>query len=329
MKSYFGFGLGIVISLFFSACTRDDDFIDSTFEGDTGSVYVAVFGDTQYITNPISISVYEHSLNWIIQQVNRGLHFNCILHTGDITNNNRIEQWDSFSEAMSPIAGTIPFYSMIGNHDYTWGENNKIYNRDDTHFNEYVQYSLSVGNVVEWYEKGHMENIVVKNTIFGQRLDFLILEFGPRKEVVDWADKYVKNHPDHLFILMNHEFLEKGGGIRTVKSTAEAQFERSSVVSPMQLWDSLIKCNDNIRLVLCGHVGGLYAYTIDNNDYGREIVEIQHNIQDSKYRNDNWLMLWDFPAWSDSANVCIYNTKTHQYFNDQQILFKFRYKDEL
>lgn len=313
-----------------SACAQDKGINTISEQGDMSSpVYMAVFGDIQYLTNTDNINVYEHSLNWLRSKVDEGWHLNCILQTGDITNNNRINQWESFYQATTPIAYQIPYYSMIGNHDYTWGENNKINDRNETHFNEYVQFPLSLQKVVAWYEKGRMENIVVENIIYGQRLDLLILEFGPRVEVVEWADAYVKAHPDHYFILMNHEYLEKGGGRRTSGITARAQFVGDSVVSPEQLWNNLIKCNDNIRVVLCGHVGGLYALTIDTNDYGREIAQIQHNIQGSDYRYDNWLMLWEFPAESDSANVCIYNTKTGQYYNDQQCLFKFKYRETL
>ena len=152
------------------------------------------------------------------------------------------------------------------------------------------------------------------------------MEFGPRKDVVTWADAYVKAHPDHLFILMNHEYLEMGGGRRTTGLKCKARLRNTTYTTPEQLWKKLIKCNDNIRIVLCGHVGGLYALTLEENDFGREIPQIQHNIQGADYRYDNWLMLWAFPMESDSASVCIYNTKTEKYFDNQRTLFKFNYK---
>ena len=80
--------------------------------------------------------------------------------------------------------------------------------------------------------------------------------------------------------------------------------------------------------VLCGHVGGLYALTIDTNDFGHDVPQIHHNIQSPDYRYDNWLMLWEFPAESDSVNVSIYNTRTGKYYNNHDVLFKFRYREE-
>ena len=126
---------------------------------------------------------------------------------------------------------------------------------------------------------------------------------------------------------MNHEYLEAGGGRRTEGLKCAARLRKcSTFLTPEQVWDSLVKVNDNILCVLCGHVGGLYAITVDTNDYGREIPQIQHNIQSFDYRYDNWLMLWEFPAESDSAKVFIYNTRTGQYYNNQNCLFKFKYR---
>ena len=304
IKRYFRLLFLLASLICLSSCTEDiipSPVVDDVFQAEPSSDYIAVFGDIQYTTNPLYINVYQHSINWIEQKKKEGCHFSCILHTGDITNNDWVSQWMCFQTATNTIANSIPYFSMIGNHDYTWGEGNKIYDRKNTHFNEYVQFPLSLERVIASFEEGRMENVVIENRIKGNRLDFLILEFGPREEVVTWADAYVKAHPERNFILMNHEYLEQGGGRRTSRTTAEAQFDDPTIVSPEQLWNKLIKC----------------------------IPQIQHNTQSPKYRYDNWLMLWEFPAETDSANVFIYNTKSKHYYDNREILFRFRYKDDL
>lgn len=288
--------------------------------------YIAIFGDIQYYTNPVYIHTYQHSVDWILNQARTGKRINCVLHTGDITQHSSIDEWELFHNATSELATEIPYFSMIGDHDYKW-EESLINSRDSTHFNEYIDFPLTRSKVVAYYEEGKMENVVIENHIHGQRIDLLILEFGPREEVVAWADAYVKAHPAHRFILMNHEYLEKGGGRRTKGLKCVSRLQNTTYTTPEQLWNNLVKCNDNILCVLCGHVGGLYALTFDTNDFGREVPQIQHNIQSLDYRYDNWLMLWEFPAYSDSANVKIYNTMTGQYYNDQETLFKFWYRE--
>ena len=320
--------IAVLLIPFRSSVWGKDD-LDTNMESpshEPSSVYIAIIGDIQYYTNPTYIGIYQHSLNWIQQKSEEGWHFNCILQTGDITQNNRSSQYDCFYQATYPISQNIPYVTMIGDHDYTW-DGPLINDRHSTLFNEYVQFPLTTEKIVAWFEEGRMENIVVENTIHGQRLDLLVLEFGPREEVVAWANDYVKAHANQNFILMNHEYLEKGGGRRTYDLKCH-RLLNTSYVEPNELWNKLIRCNDNIRLVLCGHVGGLYALTIDTNDFGREVPQIQHNIQSSDYRFDNWVMFWEFPVDSYTANVFIYNTKTEKYYEDKSILFQFRYRDE-
>ncbi len=346
LKRFFFIFALILISIEITSCNKEDDWIvndivkgdDDIVKGDDNIVddeeqdkevldavteYIAIFGDIQYYTNPTYIQLYKNSVDWIYRQKQLGIHINCVLHTGDVTQGNSINSWQLFYDNTLELASVIPFITMIGDHDYTW-DDARINDRLSTHFNDFVSFPLTVNKVVAWFEEGRMENIVVENTIHGQRIDFLILEFGPRVEVVEWADKYVKSHPDVKFIMLNHEYLEAGGGRRTTGLKCERRIRNSSYTTPEQLWEKLIKCNDNIRCVLCGHVGGLYAYTEDINDFGRIIPQIQHNIQGPKYRYDNWLMLWEIPANEDIVKVSVYNTQSGMYFDDKRVLFDFK-----
>lgn len=290
------------------------------------SEYIAIFGDIQYYTNKTYIGLYKHSVDWILAQYKRGTNIACVLHAGDVTQKNEISSWSLFNSATSELANNILYVSMIGDHDYSW-DGQFIKDRDLTHFSGFVNYQKTLTCVEAMYEPGRMENIVVRNTIHGERYDILVLEFGPRPEVVVWANQWVSSHPDIKYILMNHEYLEAGGGRRTEGLKCAARLRKcSTFLTPDQLWDSLVKIHNNILCVLCGHVGGLYAVTFEKNNFGRDVPQIQHNIQSAAHRYDNWLMLWDFPAYSDSANVFIYNTKDGQYYHGQSSLFTFKYQ---
>lgn len=319
------------LTVSFMACSSEDEGDEPMviMEYNDSSEYIAIFGDIQYYTNATCVSLYKHSCDWILAQKHAGMNVNSVLLVGDVTQHNNDGLWGYFQNATKELVQEIPFISAIGDHDYTWGEDGlTITDRNKTEFSNYLGFPLTKQKVVAWYEKGHMENVVVENYIHGIPIYFLVLEFGPRKEVVDWANEYVKSHPDIHFILMNHEYLEKGGGRRTSGLVCVVRLKNSSstYTTPTQLWNRLIKKNDNILCVLCGHVGGLYAYTPEKNDFGREVPQIQHNIQSSAYRYDNWLMLWEFPTESDSVNVSIINTKSMKNYEDKSLLFKFRYR---
>ena len=320
----------IFCSTSFEACNDVEEFIpipdDKPGILNTNSDYIAIFGDIQYYTNPQYINLYRHSLDWILHEYKNGRNIVCVLHTGDITQTNAVSQYDVFYNATYLIGAEIPFYSLIGNHDYRWYDDIHIDGREDTHFNEFAVFPQSMQNVEAQFETGRMENIIVRTVVQGHILYFILLEFGPRDEVVEWANQYVRRNPDINFVVCTHEYLEKGGGRRTTGLKCVSQLQNTTYNTPEQLWNRLIKCNDNIICVLCGHVGGLYALTIDVNDYGHEVPQIQHNIQSPNYRYDNWLMLWEFPEKGDSASVFIYNTKTELFYNYQTTLFNFKYR---
>lgn len=324
----------IIVSFLFctsliEACTDVEEFIpipnDKPGILNTSSDYIAIFGDIQYYTNLQYINLYRHSIDWILHENKNGRNIECVLHTGDITQTNDESQYEDFYYATYYLGTELPYYSLIGDHDYTWYDGIHIDGREDTHFNEYAVFPQSMQHVVAQFETGRMENIVVRTVVQGQDLYFILLEFGPRDEVVEWANQYVKRNPDIKFIVCTHEYLEMGGGRRTKGLKCVGRLQNTTYNTPEQLWNRLIKCNDNIICVLCGHVGGLYALTIDVNDYGHEVAQIQHNIQGSQYRYDNWLMLWEFPEKGDSANVLIFNTKTEQYYDNKTTLFRFKY----
>ena len=317
-----------VILLFCQCCTKtiEDDIIYPSIVEPNESEYIAIFGDIQYCTNSKYIGIYQASINAILNSLNNGARINCVLHTGDVTQDNNPESWKLYYNATRLLADKTLYVSAIGDHDYTWHDDIRITDRNDTHFSEYVSFPKTISKIVAQFETNHMENVVIENKIHGERYDILCLEFGPRKEVVEWANQYVSSHPEVMFILLNHEYLEKGGGRRITGLKCVTRIRNSSYTTPDELWNQLVRRNNNIVCVLCGHVAGLYAVTFEKNDFDRVVPQIQYNIQGPDYRYDNWLMLWEFPNDGDSTSVSIVNTKTLNFFSDSKSLFKFRYR---
>lgn len=292
----------------------------------TSSEFISVFGDIQYYTTTENMKLFKYSLDWI-EYENRLVNILCTLHTGDIVQvNTDRSEWASFDSAISDFSKSIPFISCIGDHDYTWHDNIYIDSRYETNFSEHTKFPLVTNRIEAAFESGRMENIIVRNEIHGKRVDLLLLEFGPRKEVVKWAYDWVASHPDIKYILMNHEYLEQGGGRRQTGLKCKARLRNTTYTTPNELWDNLIKKLNNIVCVLCGHVGGLYAVTYEKNDFGREVCQIEHNIQGSPYKYENWVMMWEFPVDSEDAVVSIVNARTGELFESKDTLFTFKYR---
>lgn len=323
------YGLSIVLTLVASCSDKFEVQISTQKqkkkEYKDPSQYIAVFGDIQYYTNSVDDYLFRTSLEWI-KKATDTIDIIGVLHTGDITQSDDIlTEWPYFDAAIRGISDIIPFISAIGDHDYSWSKT-LIVDRNDTHFSSHVRFPIVTKRIEASFERNRMENIVVRNEIHGERVDFLVLEFGPREEVVEWANEWVSSHPDVKYILINHEYLEQGGGRRVKGLKCVSRMRNTTYTTPDELWERLIKCNDNILCVLCGHVGGLYAVTVEKNDFGREVCQIEHNIQGPIFRYDNWLMIWKFPKEEDEAIVSIINTKSGEKYNNQDTLFTFKYR---
>lgn len=290
------------------------------------SAYMIVLGDIQtYTMDAVNMPYLQNTISWIWSQKQYEKNISSILQVGDVTDCNSTQHWERFYDCTLPIAKEILYVTCVGNHDYDWDAEAKINDRKSTHINKYALFPLTSRSIVEYFEKGRMENIIVANTINGERCDILVLEFGPRVEVLKWADRYVSSHPDRKFILMTHEYLTRAGKRISEESYAELQLRNTTWTTPEQVWQQLVKNNDNIVCVLCGH-NGFSAQLFSENSVGRKVPQILFNLQYQNNGGDGWIQLWEFPQQGDSVSVSVYNTITREFHPDPSTSFKFRYR---
>lgn len=292
------------------------------------SEYIAVIGDIQeYMENDDYIDYYVSTVNWILSQHIVKKNINCILQVGDITNDGSKLQFEKFRNNTKYISEYIPFIACIGNHDYKWSSKYEIINRKNTLFSEYISFNKTNELIVARFEDGRMENIVLRNRIGGEDVYILVLEFGPRKEVVKWANDFVRKNRNVKFILLTHEYLTAKGERIDTDSYAEYQIKNTTISTPEELWQDLVKDNNNIMCVLCGH-NGFSNVLLSENSSKRMVPQILFNLQYQKNGGDGLLQLWEFPENSDSVYIKIYNTVSHQWYTDDVVVdkFCFRYK---
>ena len=312
----------------FSACDRLDSyeipFTDTVLSKE--NEYIIILGDIQeYTSNGDYLPYLKATMKWVQAQIEQNVAIRCVLQNGDITNENSINQWERFYDVTKNVASLIPYITCTGNHDYDWDSEQHINDRSSTHFTEYTSFPVTTDLIISQFEVGRMENIVVKNYIQDQRYDILVLEFAARQEVVEWADQYLKSHTDQKFILLTHEFLWKDGERVHEKSFGEMQIRNSSYSSPEYLWDQLIKVNNNIVCVLCGH-NGFSQQLYSENVSGRLVPQILFNLQYLENGGGGWIQLWEIPKGSDSVSGKVFNTVTGVYHTNPLTFFKFRYK---
>ena len=129
------------------------------------------------------------------------LNIVCVVTEGDITNDNSEKQWTAANNALSVLDGVVPWCPVMGNHDMPPGGTV----RDAQAFNKYCgpwrfeKYRWYGGH----FESGN-ENAYYLINAEGIKLLILCLEFGPRDEAIDWANKVVAEHKDRRIIVVTH-----------------------------------------------------------------------------------------------------------------------------
>lgn len=320
------FGLTIAL-LFVSATAASWDFtVDVSSEShpdtvlNTESRYIAVFGDIQnYFNTNTNMQYYRGSLEWISRH-SSNIAF--MMHTGDVTNNNYVSQWENFQTITTPFTETLPFYTCIGNHDYWCNATNPWNHRDSTRFSDYVGFPSTVSHIVAYYEPSNYENILVREEMFeNDPIYLLVLELEPRRAVVRWADSLVQTIPDDRIILITHRFVNANGNRYRNKN----YMTDSESSAPQYVWDSLIFRNDNIRCVLCGHVSSQSRVLYSTNSTGRIVPQIEFNIQRQPHGGNGLIELWEFDREGD-VFVRTYNTHTERFANDSISEFQFKFR---
>lgn len=294
------------------------------------SEYIVVIGDVQeYMEYNDYAEYFYHSLEWIRTQYEMGAKIRCVLQVGDITHGNNDKPWRRFIKGAPVVADVLPLLICTGNHDYDWvWEDGRalILDRNTCRFNDFVRYDIVEQGMRYRYEENRIENYIYPVTIQGETLNVIVLEYGPRREVVDWISDIVRRSPAERFLLMTHEYLwhgERAGNDNLVDWHMGGTGVSHS--NPEYIWENLVSINDNIIGVVCGH-NDFSNVLFSANCAGREVPQVLFNLQYQKNGGNGMIELWEFPKDSDRCIVRVYSTPTHDWVDDDVTPFSFTYK---
>lgn len=302
----------------------DDPYADAVLKAgepplpQPGSFTIAVLPDTQNYSEKHP-KTFLAQTQWIVDnQAKRNIV--ATLHLGDITNRNTVAEWKNAVAAMKQLDGKVPYMFCPGNHDYSKGGGCK----DRTSLiNDYfplshVQKQSTFGGVYD-REPDRVENNYHLLNAGDRRFLILALEFGPRKDVVRWANEVVAKHKDREVILITHAFIysdetrydwKKYGDKQKWNPHAYpvAKATKDDVTDGQELWEQLISRHENFILTLNGHVlnDGL-GKVITSTPAGREVPQLLVNFQMKPNGGDGWLRLLEFCADKKTVNVFDYS----------------------
>lgn len=271
------------------------------------SFTIAVLPDTQVYCQAHPEGFMAQT-KWLVEN-KEARNIAAVLHLGDITNRNTPEQWDVAVKAMSQLDGHLPYFMVPGNHDYSAGGSAKD---RTTNLNEYFPLAKfkdqpTFGGTYD-KEADRMENTYHLFSSGGRDFVVIGLEFGPRADVVRWANEIAEKYSDREAILITHAYIyfdetrydwKKYGAKQhwNPHSYGVAKATGDDVMDGEELWNNLVSKHENFIFTLNGHVlnDGLGRVT-STTPGGRDVHQMLVNFQMKPNGGDGWMRLIEFTS---------------------------------
>jgi hypothetical protein len=198
------------------------------------------------------------------------------------------------------MEGRLPYTLCAGNHDY--GPQGDSSDRV-TLLNE----MFPVEDFAQWptfggvMAPGRMDNSFHRFSAGGAHWLVIVLEWGPRDEVVAWANQIMTAHPDHRGILVTHAYVDRDSTRLDHRAAPKAWTHNphdSPIPGPVndgqQLWEKLVRKHD-FRFVFSGHILGQgTGYLASRNDLGRTVHQMASNYQHRDLGGQGYMRLLEF-----------------------------------
>jgi hypothetical protein len=290
------------------------------------SFTIAVLPDTQHYSERYPEQFLAQTA-WIAENV-KDRNIACVLHLGDVTNHNTQREWDAAVKAMNQLDGKVPYFMVPGNHDYS--ENGSCKDRT-TGFSDAFPVAKfkglpTFGGIYD-REPDRPENSYHLFSAGGRNFLSICLEFGPRKDVVRWANEVAAQHKDRAVILTTHAYMyfddtrydwRKFGAKQSWNphNYPIAKATSDDVSDGEDLWKNLVGTHENFILTLNGHVlGDGLGRTMTRTPGQRDVHQVLVNYQMRPKGGDGWLRLLEFR--SDGKTVAVYDySPTRQQRNE-------------
>lgn len=263
---------------------------------ETHTFSVVWLADTQNMAYFDYPEALESMGSWIVEnRIEENIA--CVVQTGDLVDNGWAEwQWRNYDKLHDQFAGEIPFFFVAGNHDLgvklqKWDAYlSKDFVREVPRSNTFERGKAIYGTFDEGGEK------------------FIIIGagYGAEKEAAAWINRVLETHRDYTAILLFHRYIKAGG-------------EYSAVGKEM--FELLVKPNQNVRLILCGHFHGNTAYRfeeIDDDGDGtpdRTVNALMYNYQDWE-KDCGQMRLLTFDVGARSITVNTFSPYTGKNYRD-------------
>lgn len=233
--------------------------------------------------------ITQRMTEWIAENAVR-LNAKYAIVTGDFVNHRQADyEWANAAGALSVLEGTIPLFTVAGNHD----------TQDDT-YETYLSffgeaYAANVATFGGAYQggRGRYDLLDIGDT------HLLLLGMGYRidNDAMQWMNDVLAEYADRTAILCFHGYMDPDGSY-----TSDGKNLFVNVVAP----------NPNVKLVLCGHRHGVLhnAVACDADGDGvndHTVYQFVSDYQDEGKGGDGYLNILTFDPASEELRVTAYS----------------------
>lgn len=301
-----------------------------------GTLRLAVLPDTQSYLESCP-EIMESQFEWLADNSHR---IDYVLHVGDITQGNTHAEWALARIYFDKIKGKIPYAIALGNHDMGSAPNKFADTRDSSLANKYFPKDelKNFSDLRGGFEEDKIDNTFHTFEKGGIKWLILSLEFGPRNEVLDWANIVVSDHPDHKVILITHAYMYienrrqgEGDNWRAHGYGVGKETGDQAVNDGEQTWEKLVSKHPNFFMVYSGHVlheglGRLVSEGDDGNKVYQFLANYQRGVKGYGEGCNGFLRLVDIDLKSQSIKTRTYSPYLEEWLEDPDNNFTLTFK---
>lgn len=240
-----------------------------------------------------------------------------VLHVGDVVNDGD-RDLDQFAVAAKVrdtiVSAGLPLFVAAGNHD-----DDNLLKEDRRSLVAFAEHA-AVGVDHEWIAGSYegqaaddgASNVYGFVTLGGYRLLVVVMEFGPRKEVVTWADRVLREHADTDAIVLTHAYLNCDG----TRMAPGAPFHPAGSNAARDGYDGealwpVLRRHPRLRAIFCGHqIPGNIAYRVDAAEDGHGVLASFQNWQSEEEGGGGRIRLVEWDPSALTMTLSVINTAT-------------------
>ena len=269
-----------------------------------GSTSLAVLPDTERYSDDYP-QYFEAQTAWIAESYRRR-NIAYTIHLGDITQHNAPAEWKVARSCFDMLEGRVPYALAPGNHDYEGNAPERLTSRLSEYF--------PVSSIKKWptfggvFQEGRLENSFHLLRIGKRDWIILVLEMGPRNEVLAWANKILERHGERLGLLVTHAYLFRNNTRYDHRLGKQRASPHGWGNDGEELWQKLVRRHRNMMIVLSGHVstGGL-GYLASEGDYGNTVHQMMVDYEKMRGGGKAYMRLLEFLPDGKKVQVWTYS----------------------